>query len=42
MFADLPGLRPVVRLEPGIQSGRQPREEVQLNSIAADFVIAEG
>lgn len=42
MFADLPGLRPVVRLEPGIQSGRQPTEEVHLNSIVADFVVGEG
>jgi hypothetical protein len=42
MFADLPGLRPVVRLEPGIQSGRQPTEEVPLNSIVAEFVVAEG
>jgi hypothetical protein len=42
MFADLPGLRSVVRLEPGIQSGRQPTEDVALNSIVAEFVLAQG
>lgn len=42
MFAELAGLRPVVRLEPGIQSGRQPAEVIELNSIVAQFVLEQG
>lgn len=42
MFSELAGLRPVVRLEPGIQSGRQPTEVVELNSIVAQFVLDQG
>lgn len=42
MFDELAGLRPVVRLEPGIQSGRQPTEVIELNSVVAQFVLDQG
>ena len=34
-FADLPGIRPAVRLEPGIQSGTFPAEIVPITSLVA-------
>lgn len=42
LFGDLPGLRAVVRLEPGVQSGRQPTAEVQLNSVVGEFLSRTG
>lgn len=42
LFDQLPGLRPVVLLEPGIQSGRQPTEDVQISSIVGDFLRRRG
>jgi nucleotidyltransferase AbiEii toxin of type IV toxin-antitoxin system len=41
-FGDLPGLRPVVRLEPGVQSGRHPSAEVELNSVVGAYLIRTG
>jgi Nucleotidyl transferase AbiEii toxin, Type IV TA system len=41
-FGDLPGLRPVVRLEPGVQSGRNPSAEVELNSLVGAFLSESG
>lgn len=37
-FAELPGVRPVVRLEPGIQSGTFPTEIVPIASLVAQFL----
>lgn len=42
LYDELPGLPPTVRLEPGIQSGRQPTAVIPPNSIAAEFLLAEG
>lgn len=42
LYDELPGLPPTVRLEPGIQSGRQPTAIVALNSIVAEFLLAQG
>lgn len=41
LYDELPGLPPTVRLEPGIQSGRQPTEVIALNSIVAEFLLAQ-
>lgn len=41
-YAELPGVPATVRLEPGIQSGRQPTQTIALNSIVASFLIARG
>lgn len=40
LYDELPGLPPTVRLEPGIQSGRQPTAVIALNSIAAGAASA--
>jgi hypothetical protein len=36
------GFPPTVRLEPGVQSGRQPTETLQISSIVGDLLIARG
>ena len=41
-FMELPGIRPVVRLEPGIQSGTFPTEVVPITSLVGQFLQAEG
>jgi len=41
-FAQLPGVRPVVRLEPGIQSGSFPTQVVAITSLVAQFLQEEG
>ena len=41
-FGDLPGVRPVVRLEPGIQSGDFPTEVVPITSLVAQHLHEEG
>jgi hypothetical protein len=41
-FAQLPGIRPAVRLEPGIQSGMFPTQVVPLTSLVAHFLQEEG
>ena len=41
-FPELPGLRPVVLLEPGIQSGDHPTVEVDISSLAAEFLRSRG
>ncbi len=41
-FPPLQGFPPSVRLEPGIQSGRQPTARVQISSIVGDLLIARG
>jgi hypothetical protein len=41
-FDQLPGLRPVVLLEPGIQSGGWPTEDVQISSVVGDFLRQRG
>lgn len=41
-FAELPGIRPVVRLEPGIQSGTFPTEVVPITSLVGQFLQEEG
>lgn len=42
LFDEMPGLRSVILLEPGIQSGRQPTEDVQISSIVGDFLRRHG
>ena len=37
-FADLPGLRSAVRLEPGIQSGTFPTSEEPIASLVAQYL----
>ena len=37
-FAGLPGIRPAVRLEPGVQSGTFPTEVVPITSLVAQFL----
>ncbi|MGH2833928.1 MAG: nucleotidyl transferase AbiEii/AbiGii toxin family protein, partial [Solirubrobacteraceae bacterium] len=37
-----PGFPPTVRLEPGVQSGRQPTEKVEISSIVVDMLTARG
>lgn len=41
-FAELPGIRPVVRLEPGIQSGTFPTEVVPITSLVGQFLSEQG
>lgn len=41
-YPEIAGFPPTVRLEPGVQSGRQPTETVQLTSIVAAVVTARG
>ena len=41
-FADLPRLRPVVRLEPGIASGTFPTEEVTITSLVGAYLVESG
>jgi hypothetical protein len=41
-FGQLPGIRPVVRLEPGIQSGALPTERLPISSLVAQFVSEQG
>jgi hypothetical protein len=41
-FAALPGIRPAVRLEPGIQSGTFPTEVVPITSLIAQYLHEEG
>ncbi len=42
LFDELPGMRSVVRLEPGVQSGNQPTEGVEISAIVADFLRGRG
>jgi hypothetical protein len=41
-FAELPGIRPVVRLEPGIQSGTFPTEVVPITSMVGQYLLEQG
>jgi hypothetical protein len=41
-FATLPGIRAVVRLEPGVQSGTFPTQVVPLTSLVAQFLQEDG
>lgn len=41
-FAGLPGIRPTVRLEPGVQSGSFPTEVVPITSLVAQFLREQG
>ncbi len=41
-FGDLPGIRAVVRLEPGIQSGTFPTEVVPITSMVGQYLQGEG
>lgn len=41
-FGELPGIRPVVRLEPGIQSGTFPTEVVPITSMVGRYLLEEG
>jgi hypothetical protein len=41
-FADLPGIRPVVRLEPGIQSGTFPTQVVPITSLIGRYLQEQG
>jgi hypothetical protein len=41
-FAGLPGIRPAVRLEPGVQSGTFPSEVVPITSLVAQFLQEQG
>ena len=41
-FAGLPGIRPAVRLEPGVQSGTFPTEVVAIASLVAQFLQEQG
>lgn len=41
-FAELPGIRSTVRLEPGVQSGRFPTEAVPITSLIGQFLQEEG
>lgn len=41
-FAELPGVRPAVRLEPGVQSGSFPTEVVPIRSLIGLFLQEEG
>jgi hypothetical protein len=42
LYDELPGVAATVRLEPGIQSGKQPTATIALNSIVAGFLIDRG
>lgn len=41
-FGALPGIRPAVRLEPGVQSGTFPTEVVPITSLVAQFLQEQG
>ena len=41
-FAELPGIRPVVRLEPGIQSGTFPTQVLPITSMVGQFLLETG
>jgi hypothetical protein len=41
-FPALPGIRPAVRLEPGVQSGTFPTEVVPITSLLAQYLLQEG
>lgn len=41
-FAALPELRPVVRLEPGIQGGNFPTEEATISCLVGDYLREQG
>jgi Nucleotidyl transferase AbiEii toxin, Type IV TA system len=41
-YPAIQGFPPTVRLEPGVQSGRQPTETVQISSIVSDMLTARG
>lgn len=41
-FPPLEGFPPTVRLEPGIQSGKQPTARVKISSIVGELLIARG
>lgn len=41
-FANLPAIRPAVRLEPGVQSGTFPIEVVPITSLVAQFLQQQG
>lgn len=41
-FADLPGIRAVVRLEPGVQSGTFPTEVVPITSLIGQYLQEQG
>lgn len=41
-FGELPGIRPVVRLEPGIQSGTFPTEVVPITSMIGRYLLEQG
>ncbi|MFN8159604.1 MAG: nucleotidyl transferase AbiEii/AbiGii toxin family protein [Solirubrobacterales bacterium] len=38
LFDELPGLRSAILLEPGVQSGRQPTEAVQISSMVGEYL----
>lgn len=42
LFGELPGVRPAVRLEPGIQSGTFPIEVVPITSLVGQFLREQG
>lgn len=42
LFEELPGLRSVILLEPGVQSGKQPTEDVEISSLVADYLQDHG
>ena len=39
-YDQLPGVPATVRLEPGIQSGKQPTQTIALNSVVAGFLVS--
>lgn len=41
-FDELPGIRPVVRLEPGVVSGRFPVEELPITSMVGQYLLEDG
>jgi hypothetical protein len=41
-FGELPGIRPVVRLEPGIESGTFPTEVLPITSMIGQYLLEQG
>jgi Nucleotidyl transferase AbiEii toxin, Type IV TA system len=41
-FDDLPGIRPAVRFEPGVQSGTFPTEAVPITSMVGQYLLEQG
>ena len=41
-FGELPGIRPAVRLEPGIQSGAFPTQLLPITSMVGQYLLEEG